>query len=313
MVIEESGYIPPRSRKLNFETACRDVLGFLREQFESTLWLVTRIKGGEWTVLQVSDRACDHAIGSVLARSQTPGAARCGEIPGYAAAALSSRLRMGDFVGLPVLEKDGSLFGMLCGLGPGLRPPAVSAELPLLELLGGLLSALLQADLEAAEQSRRIERAEADSMRDSLTGLYNRRGWDHLMAAEETRCARYGHAACVLVIDLNGLKQLNDLAGHLMGDGYLRSAAEAIRGAVRQQDLVARVGGDEFTVLGVECDEAGAESLQTRVNDALEIAGVSASLGRAQRRTVSDLVAAQGEADQAMYLRKRELRRPCPN
>ncbi|MCA9528476.1 MAG: GGDEF domain-containing protein, partial [Myxococcales bacterium] len=116
----------------------------------------------------------------------------------------------------------------------------------MLELLGRQLGALLDVELEAAELARQVELAEAQACRDPLTGLLNRRGWESLLATEEQRCLRYGHAACVLMIDLDELKRTNDVLGHEAGDRLIEATALALRGATRSQDVVARVGGDEF-------------------------------------------------------------------
>jgi len=142
-----------------------------------------------------------------------------------------------------------------------------------------------------------------------LTALFNRRGWTRLLAAEESRCRRYGHPAGVIVVDLDDLKSINDSLGHFAGDELLARAAAAMTEVKREQDLVARVGGDEFAVLAVECDRAGTDVLVNRLRAAFEAAGVRASFGSAMRVPSQGLQSAWAEADKAMYAEKERSRR----
>lgn len=88
---------------------------------------------------------------------------------------------------------------------------------------------------------------------DSLTGLYNRRAGEQRLVEEISRAVRYGRDLSVLIIDLDGLKQINDKYGHAAGDVLLKTFAEGLRKAIRGSDLAARLGGDEFMVLLSEC------------------------------------------------------------
>jgi diguanylate cyclase (GGDEF)-like protein len=93
------------------------------------------------------------------------------------------------------------------------------------------------------EQTREL------AMRDQLTGLYNRRAFEERLTEERARAARTADPLALLVIDLDGLKTINDGGGHLAGDEALRLAAEALRSSIRQSDLPCRLGGDEFAVI----------------------------------------------------------------
>ena len=281
--------------------------------------MVTRTEGDDWIVLQTEDHGYGVKEGAVfrwadsfcsrMVNGEGPQIAPCSaEIPAYAAAPIGRQVAIGAYVGVPLTHADGSLFGTLCAIHPSPQPDAIRAEEPLIELLACLLCTVLAADLRASEEARRADRAQAEALADGLTGLYNRRGWDRLLAAEEARCSRLGHPACVVSIDLDGLKRVNDMEGHARGDDLILRAAQAIRGAVRGQDIVARLGGDEFAVLGVECDPAGASVLRDRVTAAMVSAGVGASVGLAQRNPRAGLSAACELADQAMYACKAERR-----
>jgi diguanylate cyclase (GGDEF)-like protein len=127
---------------------------------------------------------------------------------------------------------------------------------------------------ERLEGEREAMRRSA--LTDPLTGVANRRS---LLSRIEYEIARHHRARRpfgVLMLDLDGFKQLNDRFGHPAGDDLLREVAAAIARAVRDQDTVARMGGDEFCVLAPETDITGAHQLAGRVLDA--VSGVTAGI-----------------------------------
>ena len=88
---------------------------------------------------------------------------------------------------------------------------------------------------------------------DQLTGLYNRRSGEQRLAEEISRAVRHQRPLTVLLIDIDGLKQINDKLGHAAGDLILKSFSERLQKAIRGSDLAVRLGGDEFMVLLPEC------------------------------------------------------------
>jgi diguanylate cyclase (GGDEF)-like protein len=136
----------------------------------------------------------------------------------------------------------------------------------------------------------RLER-ERDAMRrfalrDPLTGLANRRALDERLGYEIARHTRHGESFAVVALDLDGFKLVNDRFGHEAGDGLLRDTGAALVAAVRAQDTVVRLGGDEFCVLAPQTGQASADHLIQRVRAALAgvttgVSGVSASMGTA--------------------------------
>ncbi len=88
---------------------------------------------------------------------------------------------------------------------------------------------------------------------DQLTGLYNRRSGEMRLGEEIARTVRHGRPLTVLLLDLDGLKQVNDRLGHAAGDLLLKRFAERLQRAIRGSDLAARLGGDEFLVILPEC------------------------------------------------------------
>ena len=196
------------------------------------------------------------------------------------------------------------LFGVLCGVDMSAKlTPAHQDSLHLMTA-ARILSTILRNELENEALVRRAERAEADALVDELTGLFNRRGWDRLTEAEETRSARYGHGATVFIMDVDGLKQKNDFEGHLAGDELLRRVADAVRSVIREHDVAARLGGDEFAVLAVESDDQQSSGLHQRFEEAFAAAGVELSIGAAHRVYDGGIAEAVERADAAMYARK---------
>jgi diguanylate cyclase (GGDEF)-like protein len=88
---------------------------------------------------------------------------------------------------------------------------------------------------------------------DQLTGLYNRRSGEQRLAEEISRSLRYGRPLTLLMLDLDGLKQTNDVLGHAGGDLVLKAFSERLQRAIRGSDLAVRLGGDEFMVMLPEC------------------------------------------------------------
>jgi len=308
--------MPTDSPPSDFENASRDALAFLHQRLGFGLWMVTRTEGDDWVVLHTENHGYDVPEGTVLkwadsfcsrmVRGEGPRIAPASDaVPAYAAAPVGRQVPIGAYAGVPLSRTDGSLFGTLCAIDPHPRPEAIADELPLIELIARLLSRVLECDRSRLEQLRRADRAENQALCDRLTGLYNRRGWDRLLTAEGSRCQRYASPACVVAIDIDGLKTVNDTQGHAAGDEVLRAASDALLTSLRDQDLVARVGGDEFLVLGVECDPQGAASLVKRIEDGFARAGVTASVGLAQHQAGRPLAEAAEEADQTMLSNKR--------
>lgn len=168
---------------------------------------------------------------------------------------------------------------------------------------------LLQAiSREALTHERDMFALEART--DRLTGLENRSGWDHLLANEEHRRARYPETVSVVSADLDGLKQINDRDGHEAGDRAIAAAAELLRKTARSVDHIARVGGDEFLILLPETDAAGAARFVKRLRMAalktlcdgvclsISFGAATCEPGEALRDTVR-------RADSAMYASKR--------
>ncbi len=306
----------------DFTEASRAALGFLQTHVGMGLWIVTRSQGDDWIVLGAANRDPRYTVddGDVLRWSDSfcsrmivgdgPQIAPVvDQLPMYVNAPRYQKLPIGAYIGMPLRSSDGELFGTLCAIDPEPQVGKIDAAGPFVNMVGRMLATVLDRELRLAIESRRAELAEAIAMVDDMTGAWNRRAWDRFRAAEEGRCRRYGHSACVLAVDLDDLKLNNDSDGHSACDSLIKREIYSLRDAVRDQDLVARIGGDEFGVLLVECREEQGQAVEQRLREKLSRAGVAASVGLASRRPPRDLDEAWTRADEEMYRQKRARKR----
>jgi diguanylate cyclase (GGDEF)-like protein len=174
---------------------------------------------------------------------------------------------------------------------------------------------VLEGALKKAEKTEAELRYLADH--DSLTGLLNRRSFRGRVDRYVSFTARYGGQGAVMIIDIDGLKAVNDRLGHQQGDTLIRRVAEALRERVRTTDIVARLSGDEFAVLMPQTDTEGAlqlgEDLRAEVAEGVpedsELGTATISVGITMYGgDGSGAEAVLVAADQAMYRAKAEGR-----
>jgi diguanylate cyclase (GGDEF)-like protein len=171
---------------------------------------------------------------------------------------------------------------------------------------------LLEPAAVALDNAIILKRAEALSVTDDLTHLYNSRYLNLVLRRETKRASRNGRPLSLLFIDLDGFKSVNDTHGHLFGSRALVEAAAVIRGSARETDVVARFGGDEFALVLPDTGGEGAFAVGERIRervaahkflagDSLDI-HLTVSVGVA---TLPDVAASADElmqaADKAMY------------
>lgn len=145
---------------------------------------------------------------------------------------------------------------------------------------------------------------------DPLTGLYNRRCGEQRLAAEVSRSQRNGLPLMVIMLDLNGLKQVNDKYGHAAGDELIKYFAVRINKAIRGSDLAARLGGDEFLLLLPECKPEEVRHVLTRLSGMkIDLAGqtlpLTFSAGWTNYLPGESPDELLKRADEALYVNKR--------
>ncbi|MCG2572440.1 sensor domain-containing diguanylate cyclase [Acinetobacter sp. ME22] len=302
----------------NFQDVGKAVLSFLHQHLGFELWMITRVDNEDWIVLQSEDHGYDVHPGAVFRWSdsfcshmvlgETPTIAPDSEkIPLYKTAPIAQQVKIRAYIGQPLWDQNGELFGTLCAIDPNIKDDSLFNAQAMIELLANLLSYVLQAELRESELKRQYERLEAEVLKDHLTGIYNRRGWDYLLEAEEERCKSYGHSAAVLVIDLNDLKKTNDQFGHDVGDQLIKHTADILAGSVREGDIVARLGGDEFGVICIQIDFSSTVLLLKQILQNLKCHQISAAIGFSMRHPSQDLHQACVDADKDMYQHKDHL------
>jgi two-component system, cell cycle response regulator len=165
-------------------------------------------------------------------------------------------------IALP-LECRGKTVGALVGLD---RTPA-SREPRLVAATQAALLKALEPGAIALDNALRVARAEALSVTDDLTQLYNSRYLSQVLRRETKRASRSGRPLSLLFIDLDGFKSINDTHGHLYGSRALVEAAGLIRQSARETDVVARFGGDEFALILPDTGSEGAAAVGERIRD----------------------------------------------
>ena len=181
------------------------------------------------------------------------------------------------------LVAGGEIVGVLAGVDYG-RPrrlPVLGAELV------DALNLLIEPGAFALANALRVARAEALSVTDDLTQLYNSRFLNEALRKETKRAMRSGWPLSLLFIDLDGFKRINDAHGHLLGSRALIEAAQIIRSSARETDIVARFGGDEFAILLPETGGEGAHMVARRLRDRIQRHNFLAERGSTNRVTAS--------------------------
>jgi diguanylate cyclase (GGDEF)-like protein len=187
-----------------------------------------------------------------------------------------------------------------------------SAAEPKLTGVMELMATALEGPAVALDNALTLQRAEALSVTDDLTQLYNSRYLKQVLRREVKRASRSGRPLSLLFVDLDGFKAVNDTHGHLTGSQTLVEAAAVIRRSARETDVVARFGGDEFALILPDTGAEGAAAVADRIRERVDEHRFLVGEGLAIRLTVSvgvgtlpDVAGSAEEliraADQAMY------------
>lgn len=202
-----------------------------------------------------------------------------------------------------------AIWGTMRGDGPFVRPSHNESLLLLQAFMGVVVVMTLVLAAEVAERKSSMEKIQEMALSDPLTGLANYRRLVDVIESEMRRFGRTGRPFCVLLLDLDGLKKINDTFGHVAGSRALCRLAEILRVTCRETDLAARYGGDEFAVVLHESEDDGARRAMRRIAENVakdtEKPRISVSIGAAMFPrdgvSISELLEA---ADRALYSKK---------
>jgi|GEM_PF-1957999 len=179
-----------------------------------------------------------------------------------------------------------------------------------------MISILTNQFALALERLKLYKLMEEQSTTDGLTGVFNRRHFYEILAKETQRARRYRQRLSLMIMDIDNLKEINDCYGHLVGDAIIKNITGILKDIVRETDVVARYGGDEFVILMPDTDKKQAVNAAVRVLD--EIRGHTFEVDAVRLRVTlsagvagysvkdmgeSDLVK---KADEALYRAKGE-------
>lgn len=301
----------------DFDAASRAVLHALNMLYPMGAWLMTRVEGDDWLILQSEDNRYGVETGDTLrwhdnycsrmVKGLGPHITNTPQsVPVYSEAPVNEWLTINSYIGVPVTDANGALFGTLCAVDTVEKPELTDAALPVVQTMSRLLGSLLARERERDEQRRRADWAATQMHTDALTGLANRRAWMSAVGADAIRAGRYGDGIGIIMIDLDGLKIINDTEGHAAGDALIQRAAGLISRSADERALAARLGGDEFAILVEPATEALLEARAQTLRESLLHAGIAASLGYAMRSMKEDYETAIRNADKAMYVNKAE-------
>ena len=221
-----------------------------------------------------------------------------------------------------ILRKPAEPHEILRAVNESLKYPAnSSSKLPNTgqlhqEHLSLLVDKLYQ---KIAELEKANERLRNTSLNDGLTGLSNRRGFMILATGLLKFARRAGYSLCLLYIDMDSLKYINDTFGHIAGDTALTHFARILTDTFRDSDVIGRLGGDEFVIMIVDATESDLASMQSRLQSLVEAHNFQAEHGHAlafslgvirigptSTDTMEELLS---RADEAMYKHKLSRRR----
>jgi diguanylate cyclase (GGDEF)-like protein len=300
----------------DFSSAAEAALGLLREKVGLRFWMVTRIDGDDLIVLNTvgngmgikngdalswADTLCRH-----MAQGDAPRLApRVSDVPAYASAPGAKAFNIGAYFGAPLILADGKVYGTLAGMDHDPTSDDLKQHQWLVDMVAGLLSAIIIHEKQAGDGAGLLTTVEGEVLVDRLTQTFNRRAWDRILTAEEARCARHNHSACIICVDIDSLRSVNDSHGRDKGDQLLLKTAQILKRACRGYDVVARTGEDEFAILAVECGLKGAKGIFDRVNGGLHKEDIKATLGISLRNATTGLPRTFEEAANTLLNAKR--------
>ena len=238
-----------------------------------SLWMLTRVVDNDWVVIQSQGSDYDVHQGDVfswvdsyccrMVQGDGPMVSANSSLDAvYSQTPIHQALQINGYVGIPVYESSGNFFGTLCALQP--EPMSAEQEQKIqqnfkqIELLSMLLVSIYHQERLLMEQKAHTEHYQCLAQFDELTKLYNRTGWKCRREALQKAMSEFALSVTLVVFDLNNLKQINDSIGHHAGDNLICAFASTLESYACREDVLVRLGGDEFLWCLVDLEEAKA-------------------------------------------------------
>lgn len=177
-------------------------------------------------------------------------------------------LGIATFFSIPVRLTDGSLFGTLCATSRARQPYNIEGE-QVMNLFANLISHYVEKETLVQQLRAANVALEMHSYTDELTGLPNRRSLFKHLAAQFSQAREQQRSVLLIFIDLDDFKPINDRFGHPCGDSFLIQIGERLAARVRSGDIVGRLGGDEFLIVGPGPDSADQQEYIAALRQAL--------------------------------------------
>ena len=222
-----------------------------------------------------------------------------------------------------ILRKPAEPHEILRVVNESLKQPTIPSRLPQTGQLQREHLQLLADKLyqKVSELEKANDRLRNLSLTDGLTGLNNRRGFMILATGLLKFARRVGYSSCLLYIDLDSLKYINDTFGHAAGDTAITQFARILTDTFRDSDIIGRLGGDEFVAMIIDATESDLTSIQTRLHSNVDIQNLQSSRGhalsfslgviRVEPQSTVSMEELLSQADAAMYKHKQSRKRPA--
>lgn len=272
----------------SLQDAIQHLLSRMQSQTPLKTWVFSEVVGNDWKILACVDPVFNLQVGHVIPWSDSVCwrmlladgplyAGNLGTVPDFAAAPIVRELGLNSYFGLP-LAISGHMQGMLCGFAREEVGHDLAQHVPLADTVGRTILTFWQQKLRRDADRSKLDQLRREAVTDPLTGLLNRRGLrNHIRRVRPDDSALEPFA--MIVVDLDGLKAVNDRFGHDAGDALITGAAQAMRSVLRVNDAVARIGGDEFSIYLPLREVAQLDEMIERIEVGLASQNVSATLG----------------------------------
>lgn len=299
------------------------LLACLRSIVPMRLWMVGRLSGNAWTVIQADDREDQVKSGDsfpwpdtlcvrVLDHYGCCYAEDAAANPVLADAPVRATMQIGAYIGYPILSWRGELLGTVCAIDPQPQQGYTAQQRQDVATISRTISTLVAHSFKLDESRRVEQRVKAPASIDHLTGLPNLLGWENLLSEEEMALREEDEDALVAMVEIAEPGSVASAAGSIDWDNTVVRHAHVLKSHVRGRDVVARLGPTRFgVVLRGLTPEQGSAAFG-KIRQAMHDSGAKAALGFAMRRSSASLAEAARIADIRMYNDKLAGRVPEP-